>query len=282
MEKELSLKEIMNDVILFFINFRNIIVITTILGTLSVVLFQKLRPAYFETTAIATSGISVFGRIADDKEFFNQRIAINLINNLQLDIKKSDYVVISEKLNISKENARLIKSISAEQIFNKDQDGKDHNTPKFEIKLSVKDNSIIKSVEEGLLHYFNNNKYISDFYSQYQATNNQEIEALNDEIKALNLLRSDKESNLDMSSFNLYSNKGITEVQNQIIELMQLKSVNSTNLKLLKPLSFVQGFTVSQVPERSVLILGSLAAFVSFILSVIVAIFVNVKQSFKK
>ena len=153
MEKELSLKEIMNDVILFFINFRNIIVITTILGTLSVVLFQKLRPAYFETTAIATSGISVFERIADDKEFFNQRIAINLINNLQLDIKKSDYVVISEKLNISKENARLIKSISAEQIFNKDQDGKDHNTPKFEIKLSVKDNSIIKSVEEGLLHY---------------------------------------------------------------------------------------------------------------------------------
>ena len=282
MTEELSLGQIINKVILFFIDFRKLIISFTIVGTLMVVLFQKLRPAYFETRAIATSGISAFERIADDKEFLTQRTAINLINNLQLGIKKSDYVVVSEKLNISKENARLIKSISAEQIFFKDQDGKDHNTPKFEIKLSVKDNSIIKSVEEGLLRYFNNNKYISDFYSQYQATNNQEIEALNDEIKALNLLRSDKESNLDMSSFNLYSNKGITEVQNQIIELMQLKSVNSTNLKLLKPLSFVQGFTVSQVPERSVLILGSLAAFVSFILSVIVAIFVNVKQSFKK
>ena len=90
------------------------------------------------------------------------------------------------------------------------------------------------------------------------------------------MLRSDKESNLDMSSFNLYSNKGITEVQNQIIELMQLKSVNSTNLKLLKPLSFVSPFTKTQIPERGVLILGSIAAGISFLLGIIIAVFKNV------
>ncbi len=280
MEEELSLRQIINEVILFFIEFRNLIISITFLGAIIVIFFQKVRPDYFETTAIATSGISVFERI-DDKEYLNQRTAINLINNLQLDIKKSDHIIVAKKLNISEKNAVLIKSINAEQIFNKDQDGKDHNTPKFEITLTVTDNSIIESVQKGLLYYFYNNKYVSDFYNQYKKTNNDEIRAINDEIKALNLLRTDKGFNIDMSSFNLYSQKGITEVQNQIIELMQLKSINSTNLKLLKPLNFVQGFTVSQVTDRSFLILATLGAFFSFIISVIVGIFINVNNSFK-
>jgi len=81
-----------------------------------------------------------------------------------------------------------------------------------------------------------------------------------------------------MRSFNLYSKNVLTEVQNQIIELNQLKSINATNQILLKPLSFVQGFTISQTPERGVLLLGSLAFVISFIIAIVVAVFVNVKQ----
>ena len=62
-----------------------------------------------------------------------------------------------------------------------------------------------------------------------------------------------------MSSISVLSKKGISEVQNQIIELIQMKSLNTTNKALLKPLSFVQGFSVSQVPERGVFVLGSIA-----------------------
>lgn len=278
MKEELSLREIINEVILFFIKFRILIISITILGTLSAIMFQKLRPAYYNTTAIATSGISAFERIEDSKEVLNQRTAINLINNIQLDVQKEDFVVLSEKLNISKESAESIKNIKAQQIFRKDQDNKDFNTPKFEIHLSVKDNTIIKSVQQGLLYFFNSNNYVSGYYNFYQITNNKEILATDKEIETLQNIRTTKGLKIDMSSFNLYSKNNITEVQNQIIDLIQMKSVNSTNQELLKPLSFVQDFTVSQIPERGILIIGSVAALISFLIAVIVALFQNVKQ----
>ena len=60
MKEELSLREIINEVILFFINSRILIISVTLIGTLSVIIFQKVRPSYYSTVAIATSGLSVF------------------------------------------------------------------------------------------------------------------------------------------------------------------------------------------------------------------------------
>ena len=94
MKEELSLREVINGVIVFFIKFRILIISMTILGTISVIAFQKLRPAYYNTTAIATSGISAFERIEDTEEVLNQRTAINLINHLQIDIKREDFFVV--------------------------------------------------------------------------------------------------------------------------------------------------------------------------------------------
>ena len=63
MKEELSLREVINEVILFFIKFKILIISITIFGTLLVVVFQKLKPTYYSTTAIATSGISIFERL---------------------------------------------------------------------------------------------------------------------------------------------------------------------------------------------------------------------------
>ena len=282
MKEELSLREIISEVILFFINFRILIVSVTLIGTLSVVIFQKVRPAYYSTVAIATSGLSAFERIEDDKEILNQRTAIKIINSIQLDLKKEDYYVVSRKLSVSEEVASKIKKINAEQIFREDENNKKYNTPKFEIHLSVKDNSIIDSVETGLIKYFNTNKYIDNYYYQYSVTNDQEINSIEDEIKSLQDLRKSSDAKIDMSSISVLSKKGISEVQNQIIELIQMKSLNTTNKALLKPLSFVQGFSVSQVPERGVLVLGSIAAGISFLLGMIIAVFKSVYTKSKE
>jgi len=282
MKEELSLREIINEVILFFINFRILIISVTLIGTLSVIIFQKVRPAYYSTVAIATSGLSAFERIDYTPEVLNQRTVINIINNLQLDLEKEDYYVVAQKLGVSQGVASKIKKINAEQIFREDETNKKHNTPKFEIHLSVKDNSIIDSVETGLMKYFNTNKYIANYYYQYSVTNDQEINSIEDEIKSLQDLRKSSGAKIDMSSTSVLSKKGISEVQNQIIELMQMKSLNTTNKELLKPLSFVQEFSVSQVPERGVLILGSLAAGISFLLGIIIAVFKSVYTKSKE
>ena len=282
MKDELSLREVINEVILFFIKFKVLIISITILGTLSVILFQKIKPAFYSTTAIATSGISEFERLRDDKEVLNQRTAINLINDLQLYLKKEDLVVLAEKLKITKLQAGNLKSIEAEQIYREDQDGKKHNTPKFTIYLSVKDNSIIPLVQNGLLNYFSSNEYITDYYNKYQLTNQQEISAIEAEVSELQKLRFSTTSKVDMSSTSILSKQGISEVQNQIIELIRRKSINKTNQSLLKPLSFIQGFSKTQMPEREVMLLGALAAFLSFLLGTLIAIFKNVHQISKK
>jgi len=275
MKEELSLSEIINKVILFFINFRKVIIIITILSTLSVIVFQKIRPAYYNTTAIATSGVSSFERIGD-KDILDQRIAISIINLLQSDVDKGDYVMLSEKLNISLESSSSIKFIKAKEILRKDQDGKKHNTPKFRIELSVRDNKSINMIQDGLIYYFKNNKYISNYYTFFLLTNSNEIDAIDNEVNSLRTLRRSEKSAIDISSVNLYSSRSQDHINNQILELISLRSKNTTKQELLKPISFVHPFTVPNNPDRGVLVLASFAALISFILSIIVAIFMNV------
>ena len=282
MKEELSLREIINDVILFFIKFKILIISITFIGFLSMVIFEKTKPEYFSTTAIATSGVSEFERIYDSREEMNQRTAINLINNLQLDILKEDFIVVSEKLNILEDEASLIKSIIAAQIINEDQDGKDHNTPKFSIELIVKDNEIISRVQEGLIYLFNTNKYIIKYNDKYQETSKIEVESIDKEVVELKRLRGLDNSDLDMSTMNIYSKNRVNESQNQIIELIQHRTLNLTHQLLLKPLSFVQGFSKTQVPDRASLFLTLVAFLISFLISILIAIFVNVNQTFNK
>ena len=282
MKEELSLREIINDVILFFIKFKILIISITFIGFLSMVIFEKTKPEYFSTTAIATSGVSEFERIYDSKEEMNQRTAINLINNLQLDILKEDFIVVSEKLNILEDEASLIKSIIAAQIINEDQDGKEHNTPKFSIELIVKDNEIISRVQKGLIYLFNTNKYISKYNDKYQETSKIEVESIDKEVIELKRLRGLDNSDLDMSTMNIYSKNRVNESQNQIIELIQHRTLNLTHQLLLKPLSFVQGFSKTQVPDRASLFLTLVAFLISFLISILIAIFANVNQTFNK
>jgi len=282
MKEELSLKELINEVILFFIKFKLLIISITFIGFLSMIIFEKTKPEYFSTIAIATSGVSEFERIYDSKEEMNQRTAINLINNLQLDILKEDFIVVSEKLNILEDEASLIKSIIAAQIINADQDGKEHNTPKFSVELTVKDNEIIFRVQKGLIYLFNNNKYISKYHDKFQETNQIEIESIDEEVVELKRLRGLDNSDLDMITMSIYSQNQVNESQNHIIELIQHRTLNLTHQLLLEPLSFVQGFSKTQVPDRASLFLISVAFLISFLIAIVIAIFVNVNQTFNR
>jgi len=282
MKEELSLREILKEVILFSIKFRILIISITIFGALSVVVFQKLKPAYYSTTAIATSGISIFERqeiFIEGVKITNQGTAINLINSLQLHIDKRDFSILASKLNIDIDKASLIKSINAEQIFFISPDKKKIETHKFYIHLSVKDNSIIMLVQSGLLSYFSDNHYISNYSSNYQETSNREIATIDDEIETLRFLRLNQNSKTDIGSFNFFGNNETKD--NQIVQLTKLRSVILTYQSSLKPLSFVQEFSISQIPERAVLFMASLVALISFLIAIVVAVFVSVIQKIK-
>jgi len=275
MEKELSLKEIISGAILFFINSRRIIIAVTVLGTLSAILFQKLRPAYYNTQAIATSGIADFERL-ESKEVLSQRVAVDIINLLSLDIKKEDYSVLSKKMNVSLETASAIRSIQAEEIMSDGEEEQKFSTSKFSIELSVSDNSYINSIQDGLVYYFTTNQYIKDYYEKFFLTTSNEISAIDHEVGSLRAIRNSEKSAIDISSINLNSKRDPYDINNQILGLVNLKSKHITDLALLKPLSFVTSFSLTEKPERQVLILGGIAAVFSFLLSILIALFNNV------
>ena len=273
MERELSLREVIYEIILFFISSRKIIILTTVLGTLFIILFQKVRPAYYNTTAIVTSGLSSFERL-NNSTVLDQKVAIDLVNLLQLDVKKDDYLTLSDKMNITIMEASAIMSIKAEEITIKEGDKKSR-TNKFIINLSVKDSRYISNIQVGLTDYFITNMYIKDYYVQFVSTTLNEINEIDKEVKSLRDMRESEKSAIDVSSVNVGS-KSVYDVNNQILKLIRLKSKNSTDLMSLKPLSFVVPFSNTQKPERGVIMIGSLAAGISFFLGVIISIFMNV------
>jgi hypothetical protein len=148
---------------------------------------------------------------------------------------------------------------------------------KFEIVLSIFDNSSIDQLQEGLSYYFSNNTFIKQYHNSYLLSNTEIINDINAEIKMLDRIRIvGAENNLDVSSVNIVSGKA-SAVSNQIILLSQLRENIKTKQNLLKPLTFVQNFAKVNQKEDDILILGFLVVILSFILGLFVALIKEVK-----
>ena len=63
MNDELSLRQLFKELILFFINFKTVIVSITLIGLFAGFLYINFEEKSYELSAIATSGISEFERI---------------------------------------------------------------------------------------------------------------------------------------------------------------------------------------------------------------------------
>ena len=271
MNEEINIRQIFSEFVHFNKRNKNLIFVFILLGIISVILFQNLKPAYYETKAICMSGISEYERL-EQLEELSQRTAVDLINYLQINVSNKDYGQLSELLEISKEMAEKIKSIEAEQLYQQDMNEKYYALNKFEISLSVFDNTIIDDVQKGLINYFNTNDFIKQYHKMYIDGNNRLIDEIDKEINLLSEMRLIGSKNgLDLSSVNIISGKEEKTISNQIISLAQLKEDISTNISLLKPLFFVQDFAKTNKTERDILLWSILGGFVSYLFSLIIA-----------
>ena len=271
MNEEINIRQIFSEFVHFNKRNKNLIFVFILLGIISVILFQNLKPAYYETKAICMSGISEYERL-EQLEELSQRTAVDLINYLQINVSNKDYGQLSELLEISKEMTEKIKSIEAEQLYQQDMNEKYYALNKFEISLSVFDNTIIDDVQKGLINYFNTNDFIKQYHKMYIDGNNRLINEIDKEIDLLAEMRIIGSKNgLDLSSVNIISGKEEKTISNQIISLAQLKEDINTNISLLKPLFFVQDFAKTNKTERDILLWSILGAFVSYLFSLIIA-----------
>jgi len=265
MTEEINLKQTFTDFVNFISRNKNILFGFIFFGVISVIIYQNIKPSYFETQAICMSGIAEYERI-EQLEELSQRTAVDLINHLQINISNKDYSEISSLLNLTLDESKSIKTIEAEQLYQQDMNEKFYALNKFEVRLSVFDNNAIESVQSGLINYFNNNGFIKDYHNQYLESNESLIDDIKSEMIVLSTMRMNASSNsLDLSSVNIISGKDDKTISNQIISLAQLKEEIKTNQLLLTPLVFVTDFAKTNKTERDLLIWSILGGFISLL-----------------
>jgi len=271
MKEELNIRQIIKDFVHFNIRNKSLIIIFVLVGIVSVILFQNLKPSYYETKAICMSGISEYERI-EQLEELSQRTAVDLINHLQINVANKDFNQLSVLLNIKKDYTEKIKKIEAEQLYQQDMNEKYYALNKFEVRLTVFDNTVIDDIQKGLIYFFNNNKFIKDYHNMYVTSNLSLINEIDSEMDNLSIMRVEGAKNsLDLSSVNIISGKDDKTLSNQIISLAQLKEKTKTNNLLLQPLSFVQDFAKTNKTERDLLLWTILGSFLSYLLSLVIS-----------
>ena len=271
MKEELNIRQIIKDFVHFNIRNKSLIISFVLVGILSVILFQNLKPSYYETKAICMSGISEYERL-EQLEELSQRTAVDLINHLQINVANKDFNQLSVLLNIKKEFTEKIKKIEAEQLYQQDMNEKYYALNKFEVRLTVFDNTVIDDIQKGLIYFFNNNKFIKDYHKMYISSNLSLINEIDSEMDNLSTMRVEGAKNsLDLSSVNIISGKDDKTLSNQIISLAQLKEKTKTNNLLLQPLSFVQDFAKTNKTERDLLLWTILGAFLSYLISLVIS-----------
>ena len=271
MNEEINIRQIFSEFVHFNKRNKSLIFVFILFGIISVILFQNLKPAYYETKAICMSGISEYERL-EQLEELSQRTAVDLINYLQINIANKDYGQLSDLLAIDKDMTEKIKHIEAEQLYQQDMNEKYYALNKFEISLSVFDNTVIDDIQKGLINYFNNNSFIKQYHTMYIDGNKRLINEIDKEINVLSEMRIQGAKNsLDLSSVNIISGKEDKTISNQIISLVQLKEDATTNISLLKPLFFVQDFAKTNKTERDIMLWSLLAGFISYLFSLIIS-----------
>jgi len=279
MTEELNLSELFSNFVKFISRNSRLLLVFLLSGVFIVVGYQKFKTPYYETKAICMSGISEYER-QEQIEDLSQRTAIDLINHLQINIENKDYSALVNSLGLDLEVVSSLKSIEAEQLYQQDMNEKFYALNKFEISLLTFDKKNIKQLEEGLIYFFSNNTFITQYYNSYLASNIEIINNINNEIELLDNIRVvGAKNSLDVSSVNIITGKDGSVVSNQIILLTKLRENIKTKQALLKPLTFVQNFAKVSQKEDDILTLGILGAILSFILGLFVALIKEVKTS---
>jgi hypothetical protein len=277
MTEELNLSELFANFVKFISRNSKLLLIIVAIGVVGVIGYQKLKTPYYETKAICMSGISEYER-QDQIEDLSQRTAIDLINHLQINIENGDYSALTTLLGVDTNIAATIKKIEAEQLYQEDMNEKFYALNKFEVSLTVRDNSKINDIQNGLIYYFTNNEFVRNYHERYLQSSDNIIEDIQDEMLLLaNIRKEGAKNNLDISSVNVISDVEENSIISQMVALSQLREDIKTKQALLKPLVFVQNFAKVNQKEDDILVWTVLGAVLSFVFGLFVALIREVK-----
>jgi hypothetical protein len=263
------------------------IVYFLISGVLLGFVYDLLKTPYYETSATVTSGLSYFEGIIDPNELdypiIDQKIAINMVNALAEIVEEKEYGILAKKLNISADIAETIKFIEAEQLYELDLENRRQKLSQFLITIRTTNNNSIQVFSDALLDFFNRNGYSNKNYQLFQEQSPKFLTYVDNEIEDLKAYRNSMlgKSEVELSSISIANDKSEV-LQNQIIQLYEMRQSLERNIVLLKPLSYISNFPVYEMPKDRTLFRVGILSSLFLLIGIFISLFRDVRHLLNK
>lgn len=219
---EIDLLELLAKVYFLFKRNKYIILAFAILGVIVSIYKSSKSEPYYQTEMTAKTPL-------ESEVVKNQ---LEVLTNHQ---KNQNINLLAQELDIKKEDAKQIKSITVEEV---------EETSLMRISLKVLDTNLIHRIQEGIINFSETNKFLRE---QLKSKHRHYEQYLNKISEALELLRKQENKKITPQSQEKISIEEGNYAR-QIIQLMDKKEQVEENLIENKPLIIVNGF---HIPEKA-------------------------------
>jgi LPS O-antigen subunit length determinant protein (WzzB/FepE family) len=254
---DIDLIALLVSIIRFIKSYRIILISVTFLGVLAGYLTYLTIPKYYTTKSILQPAILT------KQEFFQ------VVNNWSELRRTNNDAELAQRFNCDPHLFNKIGSITAQEIPKTNLQAK-----AFILSATVKDTTVIPALQKAVISGFENNEYIKEQLADQRGNLKQLIEKISIEMQKLENLKlqnidSGLRSNTNSRAFML----DISNINSQIVILLEKKVKYETDLKFANAVQVLQNFSRPDIPDqpklRSLLILGFICgAFIGFIISV--------------
>ena len=270
-EYDIDVQEIIMKILGIINSYKKIITIIMILGVLGGVTNFLIKKPLYESEMVLSS-----------EEMLSYPAANTIIEALQKTIKDYNYLQLSTKLNLSQNDARCLKSVELEKIYEVNDETE---IKTFKITVSVSNPEILPKLEQGIVKYLEENPYVKkrveinrqNFKAQIEFVKGEmaELQNLKGQILEGDGILKDQKGNLIM--FNPVS------VYENALKLFTKELELQRELELIENFQVIQSFTIFQRPSSPKLavnlVLGLTCA---LILNLIVVFWLEFRSYFKK
>lgn len=234
---EIDLKELLKKIVDVLTRGTKTIVLSILLGAiLGLAYFFSIKTTY-QSKLVLSSELLVLANVQA------------LLDPFKSLIEEGNLSVLAGRLGVDKETAAKIRKIEVKSIFEKESDNKE-KVSYFEVTATVTDNSILPQLQEGIVHFLQNNEFVQKRAAIKEEGLKTLIERIDKEIAQIDSVKRKIGESVALSATS--PNVVLMEPSNlyeQALLMAEKQQEYRMQLALVESFQVVQGFTPFSRPS---------------------------------
>lgn len=204
----------------------------------------------------------------------------SLINTLDRLIEEGNYGLLSQKLNLTEDQVKLLGNIEVSSISEEADEDITENI--FRINVEVNDNDVLDSLEYGIIHYLENNTYVKRRIEIKRENLEALINKISHEMQEIDSLKDNVTENMVANAEGMsFVMVDPVNIYREGIALFEQELNLQRELALVDNIQVIQSFTRFDMPVSPRIRHILMGPLVGFILSIIL-IFLKETNNFLK